>query len=140
MNGGWVKCLGISVCSISSEKGDRAVLLSAWLMASIAAFGCSSLTFLDGIDLLSLDSFGLSLDSWEWSWWDDLPICSLTESWSWDDPLGVLLWRLPLISNSNCLIYLRRLSISRSWSLWCEPSGTYKIVLSPLDDAACESN
>ena len=49
--------------SISSEKGDRAILLSAQLMVLMAAFGRPFLSLLSDIAFLSLDSFDLSLDS-----------------------------------------------------------------------------
>ena len=59
-------CLGILVCSISSEKGDQAILLSAQLMASIVAFQRPSLSLLSNNESLSLDSFNLSLDCRKW--------------------------------------------------------------------------
>ena len=58
-----MKCLNISMRSISSEKGDRAILLSARLMVLMAAFGRPFLSLLSDTAFLSLDSFDLSLDS-----------------------------------------------------------------------------
>ena len=58
-----MKCLDILVLSISSEKGDQAILLSAQLMVFMAAFGRPFLSLLSDTAFLSLDSFDLSLDS-----------------------------------------------------------------------------
>ena len=49
-----MKCLGISMQSISSEKCDRTIFRSVWLMAFIAAFGCPSLSLLGDIGLVRL--------------------------------------------------------------------------------------
>ena len=61
-----MKCLGISIRSISLEKGDRVILLSSQLMASMVAFRHPSLSLLGDIESLSLDLLDLSLDCREW--------------------------------------------------------------------------
>ena len=58
-----MKCLGISMSSISSKKGDLAIVLRVRLMAFLAAFGCPPISFLSDTKAASLDSFDLSLDN-----------------------------------------------------------------------------
>lgn len=59
-----MKCLNISVHSISSEKGDWVILLSARLMASMVAFWLSSFSLFSDNESLSLDSLYLSLNDY----------------------------------------------------------------------------
>ena len=49
--------------SISSKKGDLAILLRVRLMAFLAAFRSPPLSFLSDTKAASLDSFDLSLDN-----------------------------------------------------------------------------
>ena len=58
-----MKCLGISMRSISSEKGDQAILLNAQLTTFMEVFGCPSLSLLGDSEFLSLDSVDLSLEN-----------------------------------------------------------------------------
>lgn len=58
-----MKCLSISVHSISFEKGDWTILFNARVLAFMAVFGHPSLSLLSDIEFLSLDSVNLSLDT-----------------------------------------------------------------------------